>query len=126
MLIIILFSSCENNDKENISFSDNDTMFVGKWELISLTGGFAANEIFNDKKIMWEFYSNDSVRITIDTVLFEKSRLPFKTDSILFYTYDSINISVGDYKFEYTLHDKSLKLFDNLASDGFVLEFEGK
>ena len=124
--LVFLFSSCEKNDKENHSPSDNDTMFEGKWELIGLTGGFAPDETFNDEKITWEFNPDDSVRLTIDTVLSEKSRLPFKADSILFYTYDSLNISIGDYKFEYTLHDKSLKLFDNLASDGFVLEFKGK
>ena len=120
--IVFLFSNCENN----INPGDKDALFVGKWELISLTGGFAPNEVFNDEKIIWEFSPNDSVRITIDTVLLDKSRLPFKVDTVLFYNYDSLNISIGDNEYEYELQDKVLKLIDDLASDGIMLEFEKK
>lgn len=124
LAIAFLFSNCENND--NINPGDNDTLFVGKWELISLTGGFAPNETFTDDKIIWEFLQNDSVVVTIDTVLLDKSRLPFKVDTILFYSYDSLNISIGEIEFEYNLQDKTLKLIDDLISDGIMLEFEKK
>ena len=126
LAIAFLFSNCENNDKENIKHEDNDTLFIGKWELISLTGGFAPNETFNDEKIIWEFLPYDSVIITIDTVLLDKSRLPFKVDTVLIYTYDSLNISIGNNEYEYDLQDKTLKLIDDLASDGIMLEFEKK
>ncbi|MCF8226848.1 MAG: hypothetical protein K9J30_13305 [Bacteroidales bacterium] len=124
--MVFLFTNCENNDKEIINHEDNDTLFVGKWELIGVTGGFAPNENFNDEKIMWEFSPVDSVKITIDTVLSDKSRLPFKADTVLFYNYDSLNISIGDSDYEYELQDKEMKLIDDLASDGIMLKFEKK
>lgn len=94
--------------------------------MISLTGGFAPGETFSNEKIIWEFSSNDSVKITADTVLSDKSRLPFIKDTVLFYSYDSLNIILGDneYEYEYEIQDKVLKLIDDLASDGIMLEFE--
>lgn len=75
----IKFSNCESNGKEDLSSKNNHDLFVGKWELMRLTGGFAPPETFHENKITWEFNPNDS-----------------------------------------------LNLFDDLASDGFVLEFEAK
>lgn len=126
LTFILLFSNCENNNNEDLTSKNGYDLFVGKWELMSLTGGFAPSETFNENEIIWEFNSNDSLKITIENDISDKSRLPIKIDTILPYSYDTLNISIGDYEYEYILKEKSLKLIDNLASDGIMLEFKMK
>ncbi|MFW5656956.1 MAG: hypothetical protein ACOC0C_05010 [Bacteroidota bacterium] len=114
------------DDKDTICPGNTDTLFVGKWELILLTAGFAPREQFNNEKILWEFSSNDSVDITVDTVLSDRSRVPFKTDTTLLYTYDTLKISIGEIDYDYVFLDNSLRLGVNVAADGIMLVFEKK
>jgi len=109
----------------NYDCNNNNNLFIGKWGLVSLIG-FTYPENFNDNDIIWEFLSDDSLQITINIVVPEYSRLPVKSDSILLYSYDSLTINIGQYDYEYKIEENSLKLYDNLVTDGMMLEFERK
>ncbi len=120
--LMLLCNSCDNDKKDD--FSTNP--FIGKWELKSIIGGFSPIEIFQENEILWTFNTDESLEIKINKELSNVSKLPIKVDTTLSYSYDTINISIGTNKFEYKLEGKTLKLYDNLASDGIMLELEKK
>jgi len=74
LLILTSFISCSDND------STPENVFVGKWSVIKIEGGFAPNEIYIIGEIIWEFTSNDSLKTQINVNLPSNSRIPIKTD----------------------------------------------
>jgi len=119
---LVILTCCDDNKNDDFS----EKAFFGNWELKSLLGGFAPTEIFKENEILWLFNSDKTLKITINKELSDKSRLPIKIDTIVSYSYDTINISIGLYKYEYKFEGKTLKIIDNLASDGIMLEFVKK
>lgn len=119
---MLLFSSCDKPQNDDLSVNP----FIGKWELKSLMGGFSPTESFQENVILWVFNADESLIMTINKELSNLSRMPVKIDTIVSYSYSTIDISIGTFEYEYQLEGKTLKLFDNLASDGFMLEFEKK
>lgn len=122
MSLMLLFNSCVNDKKDD--FPTNP--FIGIWELKSIVGGFSPTESFQKNEILWTFNTDESLEIKINKKLSNVSKLPIKVDTILSYSYDTINISIGTIEFVYKLEGKLLKLDDNLASDGIMLELEKK
>lgn len=120
--LMLLCNSCDNDKKDD--FPTNP--FIGKWELKSIVGGFSPTESFYDNEVIWTFNTDESLEIKINKELSNVSKLPIKVDTTLSYSYDTINISIGTNEFEYKLEGKTLKLYDNLASDGIMLELEKK
>lgn len=120
LLFVFFITSCSKNNYEK---QNSNNPFEGKWKLISLTG-FSSSENFNENEINWEFLSNDSLHINVNINISDFSSLPIKKDSVLPYSYDTLKILIGNFNFEYKIEANSLKLFDNLASDGILLDFE--
>ena len=118
LTLVLLFSCSENTDNES-------NLFLGKWQVISVAGGFSPTETFQEDEIIWDFYSNDSLEITINIIVSNTSKLPIKNDTTLLYSYDTNNILlIGSFEYEYRIEENSLKLFDNFASDGIMIELE--
>lgn len=121
MLIISLFVSCseQNNDIDKI-----ENPLKGEWNLKQISGGFSESEQYNNGDVVFHFTENDSVNIKFGIVLENSSKFPFTSDTVLYYEYDSVEIIIGDFEFEYVIADSLLKLIDNLASDGIMLELK--
>lgn len=119
-LTLVLFFSCS----ENTYIESN--LFLGKWQLISVAGGFSPTETFQEDEIIWNFYSNDSLEITTNIIVSNSSKLPIKNDTTLLYSYDTNNILIGSFEYEFRIEENSLKLFDNFASDGIMIELKKK
>ena len=121
LFLLVILSSCDDDNDVNI-----DNPFLGEWHLISLTGGFSPTETYQVGDIIWGFNSDDSLEIEISTNISNQSRLPIKNDTTLSYSYDSLHLVVGNNNYEYRLenNDSTLKLYDELASDGIMMELE--
>ncbi len=123
LLIASLFISCSGSNSDmDIQKTNTKNAFKGYWNLAKIRGGFSPTEQFTSGDVVFNFLDNDSVKIMIEVLVENSSKLPFKNDTILSYEYDSIEIVIGDENFEYIITDSLLKLFDNLASDGIMLE----
>ncbi len=119
-VLTLLLCNCGNKNSDDLL--NNNNRFIGQWQLISVSGGFSPTENFQSDDIIWKFQSNDSLEITTNVVVASNSRLPIKGDTVLSYSYDTINLSIGNFKYEYKIEKNSLKLFDNLVSDGMMIE----
>ncbi len=125
LLIASLFLSCSEQKNDSDNTQDKlENPIVGEWNLKKISGGFSKSEEFEKGDVIFNFMENDSVNIAIGIVIENTSKLPFKNDTFLHYGFDSLEIIIGDKEFEYLLADSLLKLFDNLAADGILLELE--
>ena len=122
LVLTLLLCNCEKTT-DNIL---NHNRFIGQWQLISVSGGFSPHENFQSDEIIWKFQSNDTLEITTNVVVTNSSRLPIKKDTVLTYSYDTNYLVIDNHKYEYKIDKNSLKLFDNLHSDGIMLEFVKK
>lgn len=125
--VLIMFTYCGVTDNNIVPKQDESNPFAGKWQTTKVSGGFSSPESFTDDEIVWDFFSNDSLKIIRQIDIPDNSKLPFKRDTVLSYSHDSMKITIGNnIDFEYKIDNKSLKLFDNLASDGIMIELNKK
>ncbi len=108
----------------------DSSLVVGKWQLRSLTGGSAPAETFTGNDVVWDFWPVDTLIIDVNKVVPENSRLPFKESTLFHYSVDSTtmlsiyNFNDEHYDYEFRVEENTLQLYQNVASDGIVLEFE--
>lgn len=119
--MVVLLLSCEHDTP---MVKNYDKQFYGKWELVRISGGFSQPEIFNAGQIIWEFSSDKSLSIKINTPLSKTSGVPFNKSTTLTFSADSAKILIDQIPYAYRITDKKLKLMHQLASDGNMLEFE--
>ena len=108
----------------------DSSLVVGTWQLRSLTGGTAPAETFTGNEVVWDFWPADTLQITVNKVIPENSRLPFKESALFYYSVDSTTMlsiynSENDYyEYEFLMEGNTLQLYHYSTSGGTMLEFE--
>lgn len=120
--IILTLVGC--HEKKILESNDNSNHFLGEWNLTNVSGGFSSTENFEINVVKWEFLMNDTVHITLQQDINENSKVPFKVDTLLTYSYNSNKIIIGGDVYEYHFDNTQLHLLDNPSSDGVILTFE--
>ncbi len=119
--MLSLSLSCSDKNIDTPQNKPNN-LFIGEWNLSQIFGGFSPTEKFENGDVVFDFTENDSVNVSVEIALEDGSKLPYKNDTTLHYNYDSLEVFIADKKFEYIIADSVLKLYDDLASDGIMIE----
>ena len=114
----------ETQQSDIINNTNNANPFVREWNLKQVSGGFSQLESFQRGDVIFDFMENDSVKINLNIILQSTSKVPIKNDTIIYYEFDSLKILLGSQEYEYRFEEAKLKLIDNLASDGIMMELE--
>ncbi len=118
-IMLIILMSC-NKDNTNEQNTDN---LIGTWNLVSFEPGFAQTENYNNGDVNWNFTSNNTVEVVINTSV--SNILPLNTPGI--YSYNLISndsVIIDNHSYKYELSNQSLRILNNPSADGCILIFE--
>ncbi len=115
--ILLLFSSCSDNETMKI-----DGPIIGKWSLLIYEPGYSPTENFNTGEIIWEFKETGILNVIISESISSSPVLPNGK-----YKYsineNELKITIDNTEYDYEINNTKLLIDDDLASDGFRIEF---
>ena len=120
VMFLLTFSvvGCESANGETCK-----ELYCGKWSLIQIIQGFTEPEIFMENEIVWEFTSDTTLTVQINTDLRETSLNPYSSGKYTF-TLGQEEIAIEDETFQYILTDDTLMISQDVASDGPEFTFK--
>ena len=123
-LLAVILISC-NNKSGNALPKSQTNVLTGNWTLRKCSPGFAPQETFNQNDIIWQFYQNNTVAVTINIALPITSGVPIKTNTMVFYNLvNNETVTIENVVYNISFQYNKLILDNNSASDGTRLEFD--
>ncbi len=115
--ILLLFSSCSDNEPINI-----EGPIIGKWSLIKYKPGYSPTENFNTGEIIWEFKKIEILNVIIDESISSSPVLPNGKHKYSL-NVNELKITIDNTEYDYEINNTKLLIDNDLASDGFRIEF---
>jgi hypothetical protein len=115
--ILLLFSSCSDNEAINI-----EGPIAGKWSSIKYETGYSPIENFDIGKIIWEFKKTGTLNVIIDESISSTPVLPTGKYKY-FMNENELKITIDNTEYDYEIDNTKLIIHDDPASDGFRIEF---
>lgn len=128
LLILFTILSC-NNDDENPTQQPEPHPIEGKWELISITGGWDTR-YFNEGDYIYQFYNDGTMIISKGENVEEEDDLSIYGLNFTYTTEDSIINFVSDnypnnpFSTDYHIEDNTMKFGSDITSGGNIDTFK--
>lgn len=126
LLFSILLFGCDSKSNETAVAPQPQTdILTGVWSLKNYSPGFGPQETFNPNDIIWQFNSNNTVTVTINTTLQSNSGVPITTNSNV--TYNLVNntkVTIQTIEYNVTIQNNKLILDTDASADGKRIEFD--
>lgn len=113
VLVLSLFSCCDNNTTEEISI-------YYKWSLVKFEPGLSPIKNFNNEMIIWEFHQNGILEISIDNSVDSE---PIKPAGEFQFSLNGNRILIDNLEYDFLISNELLIISDNPSSDGFKATF---
>ena len=122
---ILLFSCDSKSNDTAVAEQTQNDILTGVWSLKNYSPGFGPLETFNPNDIIWQFNTNNSVTVSINTTLQSNSGVPITTNSNVSYSLvNNNNLIIQGQVYKITIQNNKLILDTNPSADGKRIEFD--
>ena len=115
LIISLLAIGCSNNNEEA------GIGIFGNWELRSLDKGWLNITEFHPNEVVFSFHNNGILEVSNSTNV---DLSPFVNDAKIPFSIQGEHLFINGFKYEYSLHNQSLRISHNLDADGPLYVFE--